>query len=178
MCTKIFSTIIPLRPTWTKIFGAIVHLRQIHAGNFGTKADLHQTCWWKHVFFSRRAARHRYHEQGYGHCVNSISYCWLWGGCFFDFPGQPKWIHSVGQTMGSRAKTSWLIFALIGQSCPYKGIQVKISSFFDMGAFKPISLVEGGNLTQFSNVHVKVNFFILYHQDSFQSRVILLLAAF
>ena len=51
----------------------------------------------------------------------------------------------------------------------------KISSNYDIGAFKPILPVEGDDLPIFSNMYMKAEI-SLYHQNSFQCRAILFLA--
>ena len=56
-------------------------------------------------------------------------------------------------------------------------MQAKITSIYDMGAFKPILPVEGGNLLLFPNKHMKQKN-SLYHQASFQCQAILFLTGF
>ena len=52
------------------------------------------------------------------------------------------------------------------ESCPYKDMGAKIASIYDIGAFKPILSVVGGNKLLFSNVHMKAKI-SLYRQYSF-----------
>ena len=61
--------------------------------------------------------------------------------------------------MRSRAKNSQAkVSSEWAESWPCKGMWAKISCIYDMGGFKPILVVEGGNLAVFSNVHIKLKF--------------------
>ena len=55
-------------------------------------------------------------------------------------------------------------------------MRAKISSIYDMGGFKPILAIQGGDLLVFSNLRIKAK--ISLHQNSVQCRVNLFLAAF
>ena len=59
----------------------------------------------------------------------------------------------------------------------YEKMRAKISSIYNMGGFKTVSAVAGGNLAVFSSMHM-IAIISLYHQESVQCQVNLFLAAF
>ena len=75
----------------------------------------------------------------------------------------------MGKLQGAELKIAKIILAMSGQSLahPYKDMHAKISSIYEMGAFKSNLPVEGGNSPLFPNMHMKAEI-SQCHQDSFQ----------